>query len=75
MPRDGAIVLTDLPGPTLTIVCAPCGRRGRYGVARLIEQYGDGKLTDLLPTLADCEKARSASVYERCKAVYAQRLS
>ena len=48
----------------------PCGRRGRYNVARLIERYGDAKLTDLLLTLADCQKAHSASVHDRCKAVY-----
>jgi hypothetical protein len=28
--------------------CEPCGRRGRYNVARLIEKYGcDIKLPDL----------------------------
>jgi len=74
MPRDGAFTLTDVRAPTLSLVCEPCGRRGRYNVARLIEQHGDAKLTDLLVTLADCRKARSASVHDRCKAVYAQRL-
>jgi hypothetical protein len=54
----------------LAIVCEPCGRRGRY-IARLIAAHGaDAKLTDLLVTLANCEKARSFSVYDRCKAVY-----
>jgi hypothetical protein len=52
MPRDGALVLSDLRQPTLSIVCAPCGRRGRYSVAKLMEQYGDAKLMDLLVTLA-----------------------
>ena len=74
MPRDGSLVLSDLRQPTLSIVCAPCGRRGRYSVAKLMEQYGDAKLTDLLSTLADCPKARSASIHDRCKAVYGQRL-
>jgi hypothetical protein len=37
-------------------------------------EHGDAKLTNLLATLADCEKARSLSVYDRCKAVYGQRL-
>ena len=68
MPRDGAIVLSDLHDPTtLSIVCEPCGRRGTYNVARLREQHGDAKLTDLLQTLADCPKARSKS---NCKAVF-----
>jgi hypothetical protein len=37
-------------------------------------EHGDAKLTDLLVTLADCEKARSPSVHDRCKATYGQRL-
>ena len=60
--------------PTLPIVCEPCGRRGRYSVARLMEQHGDAKLTDLLQTLANCPKARSASIHDRCKAVFGQPL-
>ena len=52
----------------------PCGRRGRYSGAKLMEQHGDAKLTDLLVTLAACLKARSASIYDRCKAVYGQLL-
>jgi hypothetical protein len=49
----------------------PCGRRGRYAVARLIERHGcDIRMPDLPAVLADCPKARSASVYDRCKAVY-----
>ena len=70
MPRDGAVVLSDLRNPTLSIVCEPCGRRGTYNVARLMEQHGDAKLTDLLQTLANCPKARSASIHDRCKAVF-----
>jgi hypothetical protein len=75
MPRDGSITLSDVREPTLSVVCGPCGRRGRYSVARLMEQYGgDAKLTDLLHTLADCPKASSASIHDRCKAVFGQRL-
>jgi hypothetical protein len=70
MSRDGARTLSDLREPTLTIVSEPCGRRGRYAVARLIEKRGDAKLPGLLATLTDCPKALSVSVYERCKAVY-----
>jgi hypothetical protein len=40
----------------------------------LLEQHGDAKLTDVLSMLANCPKARSASVHDRCKAVYGQRL-
>jgi hypothetical protein len=72
MPRDGSLILSDLRSPTLSIVCEPCGRRGRYTVAKLIEEHGDAKLTDLLATLADCSKARSVSVHDQCRAVYEQ---
>ena len=64
----------NLRNPTLSIVCEPCGRRGTYNVARLMEQHGDAKLTDLLQTLANCPKARSASIHDRCKAVFGQPL-
>lgn len=70
MPRDGALTLSDVRGPSLTIACGPCARHGRYGVARLIEEHGDAKLTELPVTLANCPKTRSLSVYDRCKASY-----
>jgi hypothetical protein len=74
MPRDGALILSDLRQPTLSIVCEPCGRIGRYSVAKLMEEHGDAKLTDLLQELAACPKARSASIRDRCKAVYEELL-
>ena len=61
MSRDGALTLLDLCSPTPAIVCEPCDRRGRYAVTKLLEEHGDAKLTDLLVTLADCPKTRSAS--------------
>ncbi|HWY80837.1 MAG TPA: hypothetical protein VNY10_02675 [Roseiarcus sp.] len=67
MPRDGALTLSDVRQLTLSIVREPCGRRGAYKVARLMEQHGDAKLTDLLQT---CPKARSASIHDRCKPVF-----
>ena len=70
MPRDGAFILSDVRGPTLSIVCEPCSRRETYSVARLMERHGDAKLTDLLQTLANCPKARSASIHDRCRAVF-----
>jgi hypothetical protein len=70
MPRDDALTLSDVRGPTLTIVCQPCAGRGRYAVARLIEEHGDAKLTELLVTLANCPKAKSARMYDRCMGVY-----
>ena len=70
MPREGGLTLSDLRSPTLSIVCESCGRRGRYSVARLVEEHGDAKLTELLVTLANCQKARPTSVHDRCKAVF-----
>jgi hypothetical protein len=70
MPRDGSLTLSDVRGPTLAIVCEPCRRRGCYNVERLMAEHGDAKLTDLLVTLAECPKARSVSIYDRCRAVY-----
>jgi hypothetical protein len=70
MPRD-AITLADVREPTLTIVCERCGRDGRYNVKRLIAGHSaDAKLPDLLATLANCEKARSVSIHDRCKAKF-----
>ena len=71
MPRDGSLVLSDIREPTLAVGCERCGRYGRYNVKRLIAAHGaDAKLTDLLVTLANCEKARSLSVHDRCKAKF-----
>jgi hypothetical protein len=64
------MVLSDVRGPTLSIVCAACNRYGRYNVERLLAEHGDAKLTDLLVALADCPRARSVSVRDRCKAVF-----
>ena len=67
---DHAHTLSDFLVPTLSIECEPCGRRGRYNVAKLIEQYGDAKLPELRHILADCPKAKSQSIHDRCKVRY-----
>jgi hypothetical protein len=62
MPRD-ALTLSDVRASALEIGCEPCGRHGRYNVERLIAVHGrDAKLTELLVTLANCEKAHSFSI-------------
>ena len=75
MPRNGALILSEVRVPVLSVVCEPCGRRERYDVERLMRQYGwDAKLTDLLPALVrDCPKRRAVSVYDPCKAVFERR--
>lgn len=71
-PSRGDRILTtaDLSGPTVTIVCTPCRRRGVLRVDRLRARFGD----DLpLPTLLFRVAAGCASAAEktpRCHAVY-----
>jgi hypothetical protein len=69
MPKD-VLLVSDLRAPTLTIVCEPCGRRGRHRVQRLIAKYGDVRLPELKTTIADCPKARAFSIHDRCKVKY-----
>jgi hypothetical protein len=69
MPKD-ALTLSDVRQGTLTIVCEPCGRRGRYNVERLIAKHGDAKILYLLAEIINCPKARSANIYDRCEARY-----
>jgi hypothetical protein len=73
MPKD-AFTLSDVRDRTLTVVCQPCGRRGRYNVERLMEKHGDAKILYLLPTLTNCPKAESANIYDRCKARFVRHL-
>jgi hypothetical protein len=43
---------------------SPAAGAARYNVARLMEKYGDAKLRHVL---ANCPKARSQSIHDRCK--------
>jgi hypothetical protein len=45
-------------------------RQGATVWRRLVEEYGDAKLTDLLQTLASCPKTRSASIHDQCKGAH-----
>ena len=60
MPRDGAIIFSDLIGKLdmLRVACAKCGRDGSYRLNGLIEKRGrDAKLIDWLDELtAECPK-------------------
>jgi hypothetical protein len=69
MPKD-AFTLWDVRDRRLTIVCEPLGRRGQYNVERLIAKHGDEKILYLLDRLANCPKAQSTNIYDRCKAKY-----
>ena len=70
--RDHAHTLSDFLVPTLSIECEPCGRRGRYSVARLMEKYGDAKLPELRHILANCPKAKSQSIMTGAKCATAR---
>jgi hypothetical protein len=65
-------MLSDLGIPNLSIEREPCGRAGRYNVAKLIEKYGDAKLPDLRHILANCPKAQSQSIHDRCRVLYGE---
>ena len=72
MPRDGAIVLSDLIGKldVLRVSCSKCKRDGCYGLARLINQRGrDAKLIDWLDELtAECPKKIARNTNDPCGA-------
>jgi hypothetical protein len=70
--RNHAHTLSNFRAPTLSIECELCGRRGRYNVAKLMEQYGDAKLPDLRHILANCPKAHAHSINDRCKVRYGE---
>jgi hypothetical protein len=72
MPRDGAIIFSDLTGKlgTSRVVCEKCERAGNYRVARLIHERGrDGKVIDWLDEItADCPKKIAHSMNDQCGA-------
>src|SRR5262245_44355284 len=72
MPREGAIICSDLIGKldVVKVACGKCERVGQYSLARLIERHGrDGKLADLIdPVAADCQKRKAANFSDRCDA-------
>ena len=72
MPRDGAITFSDLTGKLemLHVACDKCGRKGRYPVARLIEQRGrDAKVIDWRDEItADCPKKQAGNMSDQCAA-------
>jgi len=67
MPRDGAIIFSDLIG---YVHCPKCSRAGRYRVQHLIkERGGDAKLIDWLDEItADCPKKQAHDMNDPCGA-------
>jgi hypothetical protein len=70
MPRDSSLTIYDVRSRTLSVVCEACGRRKQFVVAKLVEEHGDRKLTDLLLRLANCPKTQTTNLHGRCGSVY-----
>jgi hypothetical protein len=72
MPRDGAIIFSDLTGKldVLAVACDKCGRDGCYGLSRLINKRGrDAKVIDWLDEItADCPKKSAHNMNDSCGA-------
>jgi hypothetical protein len=67
--RGGAMVLSDIKGDVLRVVCSACPRSERYSIRRLMRERGDARLTDLLAVLAaDCPKREKFSMTDQCGA-------
>ena len=66
MPRDGAIIFSDLIGKLdmLRVSCDKCGRDGCYGPGRLIEKRG----RDADELTAECPKKTAHNMNDRCGA-------
>ena len=72
MPRDGAIIFSDLIGKldVLVVACDKCGRAGRYPLQRLIDERGrNATIVDWLDQLtADCSKKTTHNMSDQCGA-------
>ena len=67
MPRDGAIVFSDLIGKLdlIRVACDKCGRKGQYRKQNLIARYGaDIWLPDLRAGIAQC--SRHGQIHDAC---------
>jgi hypothetical protein len=73
MPRDGAIIFSDLIGKldVLRIECPKCGRSGRYRLADLISRYGrDEKLFAFTVDVTEnCARKQARDDYDPCGAL------
>ena len=72
MPRDGAIIFSDLIGKfrVLRVSCSVCGRAGGYQLQRLIRVYGgSAKVIDWLDVItSDCPKKLARNLNDTCRA-------
>jgi hypothetical protein len=72
MPRDGAVIFSDLIGKldVVRVSCERCGRDGSYWLSGLIERRGGGaKLIDWLDELtAECPNKLARNLNDPCGA-------
>jgi hypothetical protein len=69
MAANGSISVGDVAARAshLDVACSRCDRRGRYRLARLVEQFGaDFPMTDLGAELANCPRRSATAQGERC---------
>ena len=70
MPRDGAIIFSDLIGKlgVLHVSCEKCGRDAHYILARLIRRRGrNAKIIDWIDELtAECPKRIAYNLKDPC---------
>jgi hypothetical protein len=73
MPREGAIIFSDLIGKLdlLRVECPKCGRSGRYRLADLIMRYGrDEKVFAFTDDVtANCTRKRARRDRDPCGAI------
>ena len=73
MPRDGAIIFSDLIGKIdlLRIECARCGRAGQYPLAKLIVRYGRAEklFTWRDEITAECPRKQARHESDPCGAI------
>ena len=53
----------EIKTPHVFVVCASCGRREHFAVARLLAQHWDASMPGLLPELTRCPKWKSRAHY------------
>jgi hypothetical protein len=69
MKTPGGFALAEVASKArdVEVACSRCDRRGRYQLARLVEQLGaDFLMTDLGAELASCANRHSSAHGERC---------
>lgn len=69
MPRNGAMVLTDLEDPKLRLLCEKCGLRRQYGVQELLNKVGNAMLPGLIAELArrnGCARVPARVISDQC---------